>query len=126
MVAAAVKRVRVSEHFFRDELECKCGCGIMNATPQLLALLEAMRRHLNRPMSLTSACRCVDHNTRSGGSKNSRHITGEAADIPAPDDGTRFELVQAAIACGAGGIGIAKTFVHVDCRPRTVARCWLY
>lgn len=61
-------------------------------------------------------------------------MTGLAVDISIlgadnkPDDHKRGRLVAAAIKCGAKGIGIAKTFVHLDIKERANGplAMWLY
>lgn len=58
----------------------------------------------------------------SGVARNSRHITGEAADLRL---GSRSvsQIFNAGLACGAGGVGrySRSNFVHMDCGP---VRSW--
>ena len=44
-------------------------------------VLEPLRRHLDRPVVISSGYRCKKLNDRVGGSKNSQHTKGQAADI---------------------------------------------
>ena len=71
----------LSEHFSREEMACKCGCGLDTVDAELLSLLEKIRAHFDRPITINSGCRCEAHNRAVGGSKNSQHLIGRAADI---------------------------------------------
>lgn len=44
-------------------------------------VLEKIRTHFNKPVSINSGFRCKKLNTATGGSKKSQHMTGQAADI---------------------------------------------
>ena len=44
-------------------------------------VLEPLRRHLDRPVVISSGYRCKKLNDLVGGSKNSQHTKGQAADI---------------------------------------------
>ncbi len=45
-------------------------------------ILEPLRRHTNRAITINSGYRCQELNRVVGGVRESQHITGEAADIP--------------------------------------------
>ena len=47
-------------------------------------VLEPLRRHLDRPVVISSGYRCKKLNQLVGGVRTSQHLTGEAADIAAP------------------------------------------
>lgn len=120
----------LSPHFDSSEFACSCGCGYGtregDVSEALLDLLECMREEYG-PIRLTSGCRCAQHNAAVGGVANSAHTRGTAADIFCSGGRTRRELVDLAVVCAADGIGVAKTFVHVDCDsvlPRPSA--WSY
>jgi len=106
--------MRLSPHFTSEEFECKCGCGLCDVSEALLSYLEDMREELCRPMQIASGCRCHHHNQDVGGVSNSAHTRGTAADIVCRGGFERFQLVTAAVNAGVVGIGIAKSFVHVD------------
>ena len=62
-----------------------------------------------------------------GGTPNSSHLIGWAADISATSSNRRFLIVQALMEVGFNRIGIGDTFVHVDCDPDKVGNViWLY
>lgn len=106
-------------HFARREFACKCGCGFDAVDIELLGVLEQLRQDLgNRPVSITSACRCEAHNRKVGGARHSVHKQGKAADIRVKG------LLPAQVADylertypGRYGIGRYATFTHIDVRP---------
>jgi zinc D-Ala-D-Ala carboxypeptidase len=54
----------MTPHFSTAELQCKCGCGLAQFQTGFLQALETIRTAYGRPMRITSACRCADHNAR--------------------------------------------------------------
>ena len=75
-------------HFMRDEFQCDC-TGYCNGfpvemDPVLLEKLEALRVALGRPVIITSGVRCEMRNAEVGGIVNSRHLSGQAADLYCP------------------------------------------
>ena len=116
----------VTTHFTSSELICKCGCGKISMNPEFISKLEELREWLGRPVYITSGFRCVDHNRAVGGSPRSYHIKGRAVDIVCESSADRYQLLAAAIRLGFGGIGIDKSFVHVDNRSEIVKRIWAY
>ena len=72
---------RLSKNFRRNEFACKCGCGFDDVDPELVYILQAVRGYFDQPVTITSACRCPKHNMTAGGSENSQHLLGTAADI---------------------------------------------
>lgn len=70
------------KHFKKSEFACKCGCGFDNIDLKLVNLLEQIRSHFgDKPVHVTSGCRCASHNKAVGGVQGSRHVLGKAADI---------------------------------------------
>lgn len=104
-----------SQHFKRAEFACKCGCGFDTVDYELVRLLESVRKHFDRPIKITSGCRCEAHNRVVGDSPGSQHLRGRAADIVVL--GTPAHLVaELADQLGAGGVGTYDTFTHIDTR----------
>lgn len=108
----------LTPHFTVEELECKCGCGFGrqpgDVSPRLLALLEGIRVEVGVPVVINSGCRCDQHNADEGGVPGSVHTLGEAADIKTIGGEKKYWIEKAAFKHGAMGVGIGKTFVHVD------------
>jgi uncharacterized protein YcbK (DUF882 family) len=110
----------LSAHFSRAEFDCP-HCGAGGPTPQLVTILERLRSTIGAPLRIVSGCRCVVHNRAVGGARESRHVDGDAADIPAG-----YATVAQAAGAGAIGIGnLGKWAVHLDWRPGGPAR-WSY
>lgn len=107
------------ENYFTDkETSCKCGCGL-NIHPTLLLLLNLLRVKAGRPLSINSGARCAPYNVKIGGALNSQHVKRLAVDIHCTSDSERYELIKHAISLGFTGIGISRTFIHLDLREST-------
>lgn len=115
----------LTPHFQEHELACPC-CGACEMKPEFLAQLEKLREVLGHPISISSGYRCEPHNAQVGGKTNSKHLTGEAADIVCPDSWSAYWLIKAALHLDVhfGGIGVGEGFVHVDSRDNV--RLWTY
>ena len=112
-------REKISKHFYRDEFECKCGCGFDTVDATLLELLENVRNYFGSSVTINSACRCKDHNLAVGGGVNSQHLLGRASDIVV--EGVTSVRVYHYIDTNYPdqyGMGIYDTFVHIDSRNR--------
>ena len=91
----------------------------------LVVLLQCIREHFGKPVTITSGYRTASHNTRVGGSKSSQHLLGRAADIQVQDtDPLAVAAYAESLMPGWGGVGRypvkagrAKGWVHVDTRP---------
>lgn len=55
--------------------------SVVALTHLVANLLQPLRDFLGRPITITSGFRCFDLNQRIGGSQNSQHMVGEAADF---------------------------------------------
>lgn len=117
--------LQLSDHFSSNEFACKCGCGEKEVDPQLIKVLELIRRTVNRPITIVSGRRCKNHNAAVGGAKHSQHVLGNAADIKVRDMSPKevHTAINAIHRSGVhiGGLGLYKTFVHVDVR-KSIAR----
>ena len=108
-----INDILVSPHFKLREFQCRC-CGAVKLSPELLAMLEAMRNAWGGPLVITSGYRCPQHNKSVGGAVGSLHLRGMAADISAPakDQPRLREIAEHA---GAGEVicGGVKNYIHV-------------
>jgi len=108
----------LSEHFERWEFACRCGCGLDTVDAELIAVLEDLRACLRgRPITITSGCRCLVHNLQEGGSPDSEHTRGKAADIRI--DGVPASTVADCLEDkypGRYGIGRYDWGTHIDVR----------
>lgn len=111
---------KISPHFESREFICGCGkssCTVSFISEELLFLLEEIRLYFNEPISVSSGYRCISHNLAVGGSNNSYHKRGEAADITVRD--VMPQQVQEFIEKrypNEYGLGKYKTFTHIDVR----------
>lgn len=106
----------LSPNFDTREFRCR-HCGALRGPDvSLVATLQRMRTAKKRPLIVVSGYRCPEHNARVGGASRSRHLYGDAADVPA-GYATADEWRRA----GATGIGIRDgQVVHVDVRRHPV------
>lgn len=113
--------IRVSAHFVEREFASK-GNGAVRVEARLVWHLEQLRAICGgRPLRIISGYRDPAHNKRVGGASQSRHLHGDAADIP-----VGYATVEQARAAGFVGIGrTGKWATHVDMRPGPPAE-WSY
>lgn len=110
----------MSKNFAPHEFACP-HCGVALVRPLLIDRLEKLRLLVNHPIRIVSGYRCPVHNSRVGGAKNSQHMYGAAADIPAG-----AATVPQAQRAGFTGIGVSGIWaVHVDVRDGPRVR-WFY
>ena len=99
-------------------------CGLALMHDDFMVMLDSMRVMYGRSIIVNSGYRCAAHNTKVGGSPKSMHLVGRAADLRVGDGRDAYQLIECAIRTGFNGIGIAKTFVHVDTRDKKTV--WTY
>ena len=108
----------LSKHFDREEFACKCGeCRAIAVDKALIDVLENVRTTFNQPVTITSGYRCPMHNLKVGGSRNSWHLTGKAADIVVANVSARdvSSFLKNEYA-SQYGIGTYDDFTHIDVR----------
>lgn len=116
----------ISAHFRAREFQCKCygkysACRRIWTTRKTVQLAERIRK-IKGPWSPISAARCFGHNSYVGGARSSRHMVGDALDIPIS---LRLTINQAR-QVGAQGIGYGGStyrVLHADYGP---TRSWVY
>jgi uncharacterized protein YcbK (DUF882 family) len=101
------------QYFEPKEFACPC-CGGL-PTEGFMNLIDKTRAMAQTPFVITSGFRCQKHNERVGGVKDSAHTKGVAVDIKVGASQARYRVIRGAIAAGFTRIGIAKTFIHIDC-----------
>ncbi len=114
-------------YFPKDELVCKCGCGLYNFSPWLLKFINEIRRRLGRPLIAKSGCRCVPWNLHEGGAETSDHLTGEGVDLKAIHSHTRYIILEEAFKAEIRRIGLATTFLHIGINKNNPQEVfWIY
>lgn len=73
-------KTALTKNFARYEFQCPCGCGQQSVDTELTEKLQLIRDKVDRPLKITSGYRCITHNAAVGGSQNSKHRYGMAAD----------------------------------------------
>ena len=111
-------RTYLSKNFQVKEFACKDGSDPVFISTELVELLQKIRDHFERPVTITSGFRTAKHNKAEKGAKYSQHLYGTAADIKVagvkPADVASYAET---LLPNSGGIGRYKTFTHVDVRP---------
>ncbi len=99
-------------NFTFDELRCK-ETGEIDMQSDFMDRLQRLRTLLACPITLASAYRSPRHSIERAKPQPGTHAMGRAADIQA-DGRLQFRIVALAPGLGFKGIGIAKTFIHLD------------
>lgn len=97
------------------DFACPC-CGRDEMNAKFLDSLSTIQFALKKPLVINSGFRCEKHNREVGGSEQSRHMSGIAADIACEHPVDRYLLVKVAGLNGMRGIGIGERLVHLDQR----------
>lgn len=106
------------------EFRCRDGSDTVMVDETLTVVLQCIREHFGKPVTITSGYRTAAHNAAVGGAKSSQHLLGRAADIRV--EGVSVEAVAAYVESlmpDWGGVGRypvkagrATGWVHVDTR----------
>ena len=115
-------------YFTYDEFDSPDAPGSgQEMQPQFLEMLDDARELSGVPFIVNSGFRTPEHNRAVGGTPDSAHLTGWAADIRATSSNRRWMIIEALIQVGFNRIGVADSFVHVDCSPYKAENImWLY
>jgi len=122
----------LSTNFWSKEFRCpclKCRRKEVLVDDLLLFKLEMVRMALgNKPIIILSGNRCEEENKRVGGHPNSAHIPtpkGKGSDVKIK--GVKpIDIGLAAEKIGGVRIGIASTYCHLDVKPPSPSKYWIY
>jgi uncharacterized protein YcbK (DUF882 family) len=108
---------KLSANFKVNEFCCSDGSDTVFISDELVAVLQKIRNHFGKPVTINSAYRTEAKNKAVGGATYSRHKYGLAADIVVKGV-TPLAVAQYAqtLLPSSGGIGLYKSFTHVDVR----------
>ena len=109
--------IKLSKNFTVKEFACSDGTDTVFISLALVNLLQKIRNHFGKAVIINSAYRTEAHNKSIGGATYSQHKYGLAADIHI--NGVTPKEIAAYVETlmpSSGGIGIYKSFVHVDVR----------
>lgn len=114
---------KLSTNFSVGEFVCKCGkCSDLLVDEALIEWLQKLRDHFCVPVNINSGYRCQIHNAAVGGSVQSHHLRGMAADIRIKGI-TPEEVAKYAENIGIQRIGLYDSFVHIG--SGTTKRFWV-
>ena len=99
-------------NFSASEFSCKCGCGLADMKPEFMAKLQELRNQVGE-LEITSGFRCRNHPVENNKKRPGAHSAGLAADI-IPLKSRRYDLLTTISDMRFKGIGVAKTFIHID------------
>lgn len=107
----------ITKNFKVREFKCKDGSDIIFVSDELVKILQQIRDHFGKAVTINSAYRTPTHNKKIGGAAYSQHMYGTAADIVV--SGVKPSEVYSyadTILGSRGGVGRYDTFTHVDVR----------
>ena len=109
--------VKISENFNSTEFDCH-GKGCCRETVidlEMVDILQEIRNHFGKAVTVNSGYRCKVHNKNVGGAAKSKHLSGMAADIVV--SGVEpIEVAKYAESIGVKGIGLYSWGCHIDNR----------
>ena len=108
---------KLSANFRVREFACTDGSDPIFIDSELVTVLQKIRNHFGKSVTITSAYRTPSRNKSVGGQVYSQHLYGKAADIKVKGV-TPKKVAEYAekILPNKGGIGVYKTFTHIDVR----------
>ena len=108
---------KLSTNFRVKEFACTDGSDPIFIDTELVSVLQKIRTHFGKSVTITSAYRTPTKNKAVGGETYSQHLYGKAADIKV-NGVTPKKVADYAnkLMPNKGGIGIYSTFTHVDVR----------
>ena len=107
----------LSANFRVREFRCQDDTDPIFVDSDLVDILQNVRDHFGKAVTITSAFRTASHNKKVGGATYSQHLYGKAADIKV--SGVAASVVAdfaETLMPNTGGIGRYSTFTHVDVR----------
>lgn len=108
---------KLSTNFRVKEFACTDGSDPIFVDTDLVDVLQKIRTHFGKSVTINSAYRTPTKNKAVGGTTYSQHLYGRAADIKV--SGVTPKKVAAyaeTLLKNKGGIGIYSTFTHIDTR----------
>lgn len=108
---------KLSANFRVKEFACTDGSDPVFIDTDLVNVLQKIRNHFGKAVTITSAYRTPGKNKAVGGTAYSQHLYGRAADIKVKGVTPKQVAAYAEkLLPGTGGIGIYKSFCHIDVR----------
>jgi len=110
-------KTNIAPNFKVREFACSDGSDPVFIDSELVNILQKIRTHFGKPVTITSAYRTPGKNKAVGGTTYSQHLYGCAADIKVKG-ATPKQVADYAekLLHNRGGIGIYSSFTHIDTR----------
>ena len=110
---------KLSANFKVKEFACKDGSDKILISDELVDVLQKIRTHFGKAVTINSAYRTTSHNKKVGGASNSQLLYGTAADIKVSGVAPKLVADYAeTLLPNTGGIGRYSSFTHVDVREK--------
>lgn len=107
---------KVTYKYFKiEDFDCE-ETGENKINPEFVKKLDELREACGFPFVINSGYRSPKHSIEAKKTRPGTHSQGIAADIKVNGGAQRHKIIKAAMIMGFNGIGVAKTFVHVDTR----------
>lgn len=106
----------ISKNFRVREFRCQDGSDVVFIESDLVDILQRIRDHFGKAVTITSAFRTASHNKKVGGATYSQHLYGTAADIKV--SGVAANVVADFVETlmpNTGGIGRYSTLYSCRC-----------
>ena len=108
---------QISKNFKVREFACTDGSDPVFIADELVSVLQKIRSHFGKPVTITSAYRTPGKNKAVGGEAYSKHLYGMAADIKVSGiSPSKVSTYAEKLLPNTGGIGTYSTFTHIDVR----------
>jgi uncharacterized protein YcbK (DUF882 family) len=111
----------LSKDFSRSEYACRCGCGFDTVDVELNRVMQDLRDHYGRRITITGPNRCFTKNINTkGAARDSQHQFGKANDFVVDGISTEdvFDYLNLKYPSRYGiGLYADPARVHLDIRP---------
>ena len=121
---AGQKGIMEFKYFKLSDFDCQ-ETGENGMQGSFIEELDKLREVCGFPFIITSGFRSLEHSLEKVKSAPGTHCKGLAADIRVANGSERMMIVKHALSLGFTGIGVAKSFIHVDKRDSTPV-LWCY
>ena len=102
-------------YFKLSDFDCQ-ETGNNEMSEEFLEKLDELRHKCGFPFIITSGYRDPSHSIEARKAKAGTHARGIASDIRINNGNEAYDIIKNAQSMGFNGIGVAKSFIHVDSR----------
>ena len=102
-------------YFKLSDFDCQ-ETGNNEMSEEFLEKLDELRHVCGFPFIITSGYRDPSHSIEARKAKAGTHARGIASDIRINNGNEAYDIIKNAQSMGFNGIGVAKSFIHVDIR----------